>query len=151
MEALIPIGEGQFPVDARGLHAFLQSGERFADWIKDRVDRYGFSIDDDYEVFQETPKNPVAGRPSIEYRITLSMAKELSMVERNERGKQAWQYFIECERRYQQIAKPMALEDPIILQAQSVKELKIVVSEQGERLEMTERKLELVIEFLGKV
>lgn len=49
----------------------------------------------------ENPKNPKnkGGRPTKEYFLTLDMAKELSMVERNEKGKQARKYFIECEKR----------------------------------------------------
>ena len=44
-------------------------------------------------------KNLEKGRPRLEYALTLDMAKELSMVERNEKGKQARKYFIECEKK----------------------------------------------------
>ena len=44
-------------------------------------------------------ENSEKGRPRLEYALTLDMAKELSMVERNEQGKQARRYFIECEKR----------------------------------------------------
>ncbi|CAI2936065.1 phage antirepressor KilAC domain-containing protein [Aminobacter niigataensis] len=83
-------------VNARDLHAFLQVGTRFNDWIASRVEQYGFVEGSDFASFTE---NTVKGRPAIEYAITIDMAKELSMVERNEQGKRARQYFIECERR----------------------------------------------------
>jgi len=86
-------------VNARDLHAFLEIGRDFSNWIKDRVQQYGFLENQDFIIFAETGEKPYSGRPAKEYALTLDMAKELSMVERNERGKQARQYFIECERR----------------------------------------------------
>lgn len=49
-------------------------------------------------------KTPTGGRPTTEYHITLDMAKELSMVESNAKGKQARRYFIDCEERLCQVA-----------------------------------------------
>lgn len=82
--------------DARQLHAFLENGDAFANWIADRIRQYDFVEGVDYVTYLENAKK---GRPSREYAITLDMAKELSMVERNERGKEARRYFIECEKR----------------------------------------------------
>lgn len=83
-------------VNARELHEFLESKQRFSDWIKNRIDQYGFIDGQDFIIILGKSSG---GRPSTEYYITLDMAKELSMVERNEKGKQARQYFIECERK----------------------------------------------------
>ena len=91
--------------NARDLHAFLESKSQYANWIKDRINEYGFIQDEDYLVITERTN----GRPRKEYHITLDMGKELGMVERNERGRQIRKYFIECERRAsqpQQIALP---------------------------------------------
>ncbi len=88
-------------VDARELHGYLEVGKMFAHWIKDRIKQYGFVEGADYMVFAETGKNPQGGRPAMEYHLTLDMAKELAMVERNDRGRAARRYFIECERRAQ--------------------------------------------------
>ena len=94
------IGEDTIPtVNARDLHAFLEVGKVFAAWIVERIQQYDFTENQDYVVFSETGNNPQGGRPSKEYAISIDMAKELSMVERNEKGKQARQYFLECERR----------------------------------------------------
>lgn len=88
-------------VNARNLHNFLENGELFATWIKKRIEQYGFVEGTDYETFLENTKK---GRPREEYRISSDMAKELSMVERNEQGKLARQYFIDCEERLHRIA-----------------------------------------------
>lgn len=82
-------------VDARTMHEFLQVGKDFTTWIKARIEQYGFVQDQDFLVILS---KSLGGRPSTEYHISISMAKELAMVERNERGKMARQYFIECER-----------------------------------------------------
>ena len=92
-------GQSVQSVDARELHSFLEVGKDFSTWMKDRVEQYGFVDGTDFEVFTSFGENYQVGRPAKEYSITLGMAKELSMVERNTKGKQARQYFIECERR----------------------------------------------------
>ena len=93
--------------NARDLHAFLESKCQYANWIKDRINEYGFIQDEDYLVITERTN----GRPRKEYHITLDMGKELGMVERNERGRQIRKYFIECERRATQ-PKQIALPEP---------------------------------------
>lgn len=83
-------------VNARELHHFLQVQTAFKDWIARRISEYGFLEGVDFcSILSES----TGGRPAKEYAITLDMAKELSMVERNEQGKQARRYFIECEKR----------------------------------------------------
>ena len=86
-------------VNARELHTFLEVQTRFNDWIAARITDYAFVENQDYVRFTENSVKPQGGRPSIGYFISLDMAKELSMVERNEQGKEARRYFIECEKR----------------------------------------------------
>ena len=83
-------------VNARELHEFLEVKSRFNDWIKNRINEYDFAENIDYITLT---KNLVSGGSRTEYYISLDMAKELSMVERNEKGKQARRYFIQCEKR----------------------------------------------------
>ena len=89
-------GELQPLVNARDLHTFLESGQEFSAWIAKRIEKYGFVQDQDFLI--NLSKTPTGGRPTTDYHITLDMAKELSMVERNAKGKQARQYFIACEK-----------------------------------------------------
>lgn len=86
-------------VNARELWEFLESKQEFSNWIKNRISEYGFSEGKDFL----TNLSKSHGRPSREYIITLDMAKELAMVENNERGKQARQYFIEVEKRFRNV------------------------------------------------
>ncbi|WP_375669100.1 antA/AntB antirepressor family protein [Bartonella sp. MR168JLCBS] len=104
MNTLIKISEqavGQETVqtvNARELYMFLEVNSKFADWIVRRIKEYGFLENQDYGftfLKNEKRKNVI----SKEYHITLDMAKELSMVERNEKGRQARRYFIECEKK----------------------------------------------------
>ncbi len=105
--ALVPIHErtiiqGADPVqtvNARELHEFLENGDHFAGWIRDRIAKYGFIENQDFESFSAISEKPNGGRPRTEYYLTLNMAKELAMVENNERGRMARKYFIACEER----------------------------------------------------
>ena len=111
---LIPVFNGLIqnqPVqlcNARELHAFVESKQEYATWIKNRINEYGFIQDEDYLVITERTN----GRPRKEYHITLDMGKELGMVERNERGRQIRQYFIRCERTLKALQQPQQLALP---------------------------------------
>lgn len=82
-------------VDGRALHTFLEVPTEFSKWMDRRIEEYGFIDGQDFSPFLA---KSTGGRPTKEYALTLDMAKELSMVERTEKGKQARRYFIECER-----------------------------------------------------
>lgn len=73
---------GQQTVNARDLHEFLESKQEFSNWIKARIQDYGFVEGKDFLIILS---KSAGGRPSKEYHISLDMAKELSMVELNER------------------------------------------------------------------
>uniref|UniRef100_A0A3B0MQD4 Uncharacterized protein n=1 Tax=Arsenophonus endosymbiont of Trialeurodes vaporariorum TaxID=235567 RepID=A0A3B0MQD4_9GAMM len=97
-------------VNARDLHAFLESKQDFSTWMKKRISDYGFVENKDFIRLHK--KMEANNATIIDYHISLDMAKELSMVKRNEKGKQARQYFIECERR---ILQPQLTNDPTTL------------------------------------
>lgn len=97
MNELIKIEEknGIETVNARELYDFLESKRQFANWIKSKIEKYNFIENQDF-----TLNKIVIGKTTqIDYYLSIEMAKELSMVENNEKGKQARQYFIECEKR----------------------------------------------------
>lgn len=98
MQELIKVTEqnGEQLVSARDLHEFLGVSERYNDWFN-RMKDYGFEEGIDFTSFTENTVN--GGRPRISHILKLDMAKELSMLARNEKGRQARRYFIECEKK----------------------------------------------------
>ena len=97
MKELIKITEqnGKRAVSARELHRFLEVTERFSNWFERQL-QYGFIEGVDYqgcEVF-----NTLANQTVTDYALTIDTAKEISMLQRTEKGKQARRYFIECEK-----------------------------------------------------
>jgi phage anti-repressor protein len=88
-------------INARDLHGFLGVGRDFSNWIKGRIEEYGFLENQDFSYDSGLAKigeRETGATRRIEYRLTLDMAKELCMIEKTERGKQARKYFIACER-----------------------------------------------------
>lgn len=93
-------------VDARELWYFLESKQDFSHWIKDRIEKYGFVDSQDFTIILSKTPSDVGGRPAKEYYISLDMAKELAMVENNEKGRLIRKYFIEVEKQYQVFKVP---------------------------------------------
>ena len=122
-------------VSARDLYQFLQPTERFSNWF-DRQLQYGFENGVDYlgcKVF-----NTLARQELQDFYISIDMAKEISMIQRSEKGKQARQYFIECERRATQPAfrVPQTLSEALRLAATQAE----TIEQQQERLALVEPK-----------
>ncbi|RUQ65181.1 phage antirepressor Ant [Azospirillum doebereinerae] len=115
---LIPMGTSDMggqpvrTVNLRDLHTFLEVKSNFRDWVKNRIQDFGFLENQDFVTAIEIYR----GGERRDYHGTLDMAKELAMVERNEKGKQARLYFIECERRAKEGPALPDLSDPLVLQ-----------------------------------
>ncbi|MGN6019831.1 antA/AntB antirepressor family protein [Corynebacterium striatum] len=143
MGELIPIQDhaGIQAVMGRDLHKFLEVGRDYTNWFKQMVG-YGFIEGQDF-----TPDlaKSTGGRPRIDHIVSLDMAKEISMIQRTDKGKQARQYFIECERRAKEPAQlsPEELMARAIKVADStIKELEAKTADQALALEAAKPKVE---------
>ena len=115
--------EGRQLVSGRELHEFLEIKTKYKDWFP-RMVEYGFEEEIDFiKVAQKRAtnnlKNPVT--TVIDHAISIDMAKEISMIQRTEKGKAARQYFINCEKKLKEVKKlsPMELME---LQFKALKE-----------------------------
>ena len=108
-EGIVPIYENETKeklINARELHIHLKNKRKFSDWIKQRINSYKFLENQDFIRFHNFVKGDSKGygnRSTIDFYITIDMAKELCMIENNEIGRQMRRYFIEVEKRYRQI------------------------------------------------
>ncbi|EHS1278288.1 antA/AntB antirepressor family protein [Escherichia coli] len=108
---LIPVFNGTIDnetallCNARDLHAFLGVKKVFAAWITNRISEYEFIENQDYILLSNLGKQTSGrgGHNRKDYHLTLDTAKELAMVERNEKGRQIRRYFIECEKKLRNI------------------------------------------------
>lgn len=94
--------QGNFLIDARLLHERLKVRSIFANWIKRRIDEFDFEQNKDFFLIDNQPisknGNRKGGKIKIDYHLSIDMAKELAMLERNVIGKQVRRYFIEAEK-----------------------------------------------------
>ena len=128
--------EGRQLVSGRELHEFLEIKTKYKDWFR-RMVEYGFEEEIDFiRVAQKRAtnnlKNPVT--TVIDHAISIDMAKEISMIQRTEKGKAARQYFINCEKKLKEVKKlsPMELME---LQFKALKE-------QEEKIAQVENKVD---------
>ena len=126
MNELIKITQnenGERLVSARELYEFLEVSERFSSWF-DRQLKFGFEENIDFVGCKYF--NTQANQELQNYVLKLDMAKELSMLARSERGKQARLYFIECEKQLtkQSYKLPSTFKEALIMlvEAEEIKE-----------------------------
>nr|DAO71868.1 MAG TPA: KilAC domain protein [Caudoviricetes sp.] len=111
MEELIKVdtNENLEPVvSGRELHEILDIQSNYTTWFK-RMCEYGFDENVDYKaVFQNWKTAQGNETQQIDHVIKMDMAKEICMLQRTEKGKQARQYFIQVEKDYNSPEKIMA-------------------------------------------
>lgn len=117
-------------VSARDLHASLSIGRDFSTWIKERIEKYEFIEGKDF-----SPKmgKSTGGRPTVEYYLSLSMAKELAIVENNEKGRQIRQYLIKVEQ---------AWNTPEMIMARALQVSNKAIHSLTEQLSLAEKTIE---------
>lgn len=128
-------------VSGRELHKFLEVGSRYNDWFK-RMCEYGFTENEDYKLVTQkretnNPKNPYT--EITDHILTLNMAKELCMLARNEKGKQARQYFLEVERDWNTPEKVMARA--LKIANNQLRQVKAIAIEQQKQLDEAKPKV----------
>ena len=102
--------KGEVVISGRELHEFLEIGTEYMKWF-DRMTEYGFTENVDFSVIVNFDDDDTAFgglRKITDHAIKLDMAKELAMIQRNDKGKQARLYFIAIEKEYNSPEKIMA-------------------------------------------
>ena len=84
--------------NARLIWEYVESKQQFGNWIQNRIEKYGFIEGQDYLLNKVIKQLPSGSKTLIEYHCTLSMGKELGMLENNEKGKRIRLYFLHCEK-----------------------------------------------------
>ena len=106
-------------ISGRELHEFLEVESNYTTWFK-RMCEYGFTEEIDFIPFLE---ESTGGRPSQDHQMTIDMAKEICMLQRTEKGKQARQYFIALEKAWN--TPEMILSRALKVAEQQMKQLQI--------------------------
>jgi anti-repressor protein len=133
MNELIKITKhnGLTAVSARELYDFLEVRRDYSTWCKQMFE-YGFEEEKDFSPILVKSQ---MGRPSIDYALTLDCAKEIAMIQRTPKGKQAREYFITCEKRLREASKPLSTLDMLELSIKQLRdqELKLTAIETDVR------------------
>ena len=105
------IDSERITVSARDLYEFLEATERFNSWF-DRMKQYGLVENTDYTTEKKLTEVPNNGGVQIreldDYQLTIDTAKQIAMLQRNEKGTQARKYFIQVENAWNSPEKVMA-------------------------------------------
>lgn len=134
-------------VNAREIHKYLEVKTKFADWIKRAIDKYDFLENQDFSILKIGNGN----NANIEYIVTLDMAKELSMLENNEKGKETRKYFINFEKQANKVINSQSSQIALLqetLNQIAIADKRITKIESNFRIEnWQQKKLEDVKNF----
>lgn len=131
--------DGKQAVNARELHQKLGSKQQFANWIRNRIEKYGFVENQDFCSFNKVIKRENGATTVTEYALSLDMAKELCMVENNEKGRMIRKYFIEVEKKARTqnpFAIPQTYSEALLLAANQAKQI------EKQQLALEQKKIE---------
>ena len=131
----IEVKDGQQLASGRELHKFLEIGTEYMKWFS-RMIAYGFIENVDFIVIVKNDEDDTAFggiRKSTDHLIKLNMAKEISMLQRNEKGKEARTYFIKCEE---------AWNSPEMILARANQIQSRMIEDYAKKIEVLENKIQ---------
>ncbi len=144
---LVPVYEtstGEKVVYGSELHEVLGVKSNYREWIKRRIVDIDALDDEDFTTVEIPTVS--GGAPKKEYIIKLDTAKEMAMLERNEKGKQVRRYFIQVEKKYKSASLATQELSP---QLQVMINLEIEQKRQAEKLEHVESRIESIREVVA--
>lgn len=142
---------GNSVVSGRDLHDFLEVQTKYLDWFN-RMIEYGFTENVDFstinELSQKKEGSRFVKRNIVNHALTLDMAKEISMIQRTEKGKQARQYFIEVEKEYKKQINESQFRLPTNLDEMTLM-LSNVMQGQDKKIEEQGKKVDFLMDLSG--
>lgn len=155
MEKTLSLGESlrldygnAYPVSGRELHGRLGIETPYHKWFP-RMCEYGFEAGKDFqEVLDKNGQNPLGGRPPVNHQLSLSMAKEICMLQRSEQGREVRRYLIQVENAWNKpemvLARALKMADEQLAQArQEIGNLRIQHQEMSETISKKDEQLSL--------
>lgn len=143
MEELIKVAtnsQGEQVVSARELHNFLGAKSNHSTWFKNQSERAMLIENEDFVCVQISESDTKGGQNKIDYALKLSAAKEISMLNGGEKGKQARLYFLECEKVAKLSSVPQTYSQALLEAGR--------LAEQNERLLATNNNLSVKLDLL---
>jgi len=134
-------------VNSRDIHAYVESKRQYADWIKTRLEDLGAIANEDYILISQKNENG-NNRPLKDYIVTLDIAKHLAMMERNDKGREVRQYFIEVEK---EANKPMTIEQLLEHNTKMIADLRNNVITLEHKIEEDKPKVSYATAVVGSI
>jgi phage anti-repressor protein len=138
MDEMIRIDDDKM-VCAKELHGFLGVKTFWSTWIQKRIDEYDFKAGYDYLTFQNESRSDFNT-----LRLSLEMAKEICMVEKTDKGREARKYFIEVEKKWQAARDNMTPAERLLESAKFAVEQERRLAELNKRQQYLESKVMLL-------
>ncbi|KIN82152.1 antA/AntB antirepressor family protein [Clostridium botulinum] len=124
---------GEVIISGRELHEFLEVKTRYNDWFE-RMISYGFVENTDFIAITQKRVTAQGNETTYtDHAIKLDMAKELAMIQRNEKGRQARKYFIAVEKAWN--SPEMIMKRALEIANRNVENLKLENEEQKKQLQ----------------
>lgn len=153
---LVPVyttDTGEKVVYGTELHRALEVKSNYRDWIRNRLNDCDAVENEDFQSFAKNLAKPAGGRPSLDHIIKLDTAKEMAMLERNERGKQVRRYFIRIEKKYKEKEMNLSQLSPELQMFgalfQALANQEIAQKEQEERMNRLDSRLDSIRDVIS--
>lgn len=129
---------------SKALYSFLELNPRnYAKWVKVNITDNPYAEEGpEYWVYVPEEENRRGGRPTVNYKLTASFAKKLTMVSPSPKGEEARDYFVQVEQNAKKFANSFDVQDKLemmVLTAQRVLDQQRISREQQVRIEAIEK------------